>query len=139
MRKLLVVFKREYLERVRSRWFIVATLLGPVFLAAITILPTALAARTRTSSNLANVIVLDATGTDLGARVAKSLTATAPTSPPPRVETLTAEQLRPAEDSATLAVMHHGAQGYLVLDASTMAGTVVTNRSSMMRGLVSAT
>ncbi len=69
MGKVLVVFKREYLERVRSRWFIVATLLGPVFLAAITILPTVLAARTKTSSTLANVFVLDATGTDLGARV----------------------------------------------------------------------
>lgn len=123
MGKVLVVFKREYLERVRSRWFIVATLLGPVFLAAITILPAALAARTKTSATLANVIVLDATGTDLGARVAHSLGATAPTSPAPRVETLTAEQLPAAQDKATHAVMDHEAQGYLVLDASTIAGT----------------
>ena len=42
MGKILAVFKREYLERVRSKWFVVATLLGPVLLAAITVLPIAL-------------------------------------------------------------------------------------------------
>jgi ABC-2 type transport system permease protein len=123
MGKTFVVFKREYLERVRSRWFIVATVLGPVFFAVIAILPTVLAARTRASSTLANVIVLDATGTTLGQRVAHSLTLTAPDSPRPRVETLTAQQLTAARDSATTAVMHHEAQGYLVLDSSTIAGT----------------
>jgi ABC-2 type transport system permease protein len=126
MVKSLVVFKREYLERVRSKWFIVATVLGPVFLGAITILPTVMAVRTRSSPTLANVIVLDATGSGLGARVAKSLAATAPDATPPRVDTLTAEQLPAAEDRATQAVMHHQAQGYLVLDATTVAGTGAT-------------
>ena len=36
MRKLAVVFKREYLERIRSKWFLIGTLLGPVFFGAIT-------------------------------------------------------------------------------------------------------
>ena len=31
MGKLEVVFMREYLERVRSKWFLLGTLLGPVF------------------------------------------------------------------------------------------------------------
>ncbi|OYV67908.1 MAG: hypothetical protein B7Z72_09050, partial [Gemmatimonadetes bacterium 21-71-4] len=119
------MFKREYLERVRSKWFIVATVLGPVFMGVITVLPTVLAARTRSSPTLANVIVLDATGTDLGSRVARSLAETAPASPPPRVQAVTAEQLAAAEDSATQFVVHHQAQGYLVLDAKTLAGTQV--------------
>ncbi|MGH7669347.1 MAG: ABC transporter permease [Gemmatimonadaceae bacterium] len=122
MSKVLVVFKREYLERVRSKWFIVATVLGPVFMAAVIIVPGLLAARTKTSSTLANVVVLDATHTGLGARVAKSLIVLAPTSPPPRVEDIAPAQLGQAEDSATQLVMHHGAQGYLVLDTSTVAG-----------------
>ncbi|HVA58857.1 MAG: ABC transporter permease [Gemmatimonadaceae bacterium] len=126
MGKTLVVFKREYLERVRSKWFIVVTVLGPVFMGVITVLPAVLAARARSSPTLANVIVLDATSTDLGARVAKSLAATAPTSAAPRVETLTAEQLPAAVDSATQAVMRKDAQGYLVLDAGTIAGTSAT-------------
>lgn len=125
MRKVLVVFKREYLERVRSKWFLIVTFLGPVFMAAIIIVPGLLAARTKASSNLANVIVLDGTGTDLGARIAKALAAAAPTSPPPRVEHLAAAGLAAAEDSATTTVMHHGAQGYLVLDSATIAGTGV--------------
>ena len=31
MDKLFAVIRREYLERVRSRWFLIATLFGPVF------------------------------------------------------------------------------------------------------------
>jgi ABC-2 type transport system permease protein len=123
MGKVFVVFKREYLERVRSRWFIVATVLGPVFMAALIIVPGLLAARTKSSSNLANVIVIDATHTDLGARIAKSLAEAAPTSPPPQLEQVAADGLAAAVDSATHVVMHHGAQGYLVLDDSTLTGT----------------
>ena len=122
MGKVFVVFKREYLERVRSKWFIVATVLGPLFMAGIIIVPGLLAARTKSSSNLANVIVLDATHTDLGARIAKSLADAAPTSPPPRVENLDAGGLAAATDSAMHVVMQRGAQGYLVLDDSTLTG-----------------
>lgn len=42
------------------------------------------------------------------------------------METLTAEQLPAAVDSATQAVMRKDAQGYLVLDAGTIAGTSAT-------------
>jgi ABC-2 type transport system permease protein len=122
MGKVFVVFKREYLERVRSRWFIIGTVLGPLFMAALIVVPGLLAARTKSSSNLANVIVLDATQTDLGARIAKSLADAAPTSPPPQVRSVAPGQLAAATDSATHVVMAHGAQGYLVLDDSTLTG-----------------
>ena len=39
MRKFLAVIKREYLQRVRTKFFIVATVLGPVMLAMFTVLP----------------------------------------------------------------------------------------------------
>jgi ABC-2 type transport system permease protein len=39
MRKFLAVVKREYVQRVRSKFFIVATILGPVLMAAFTIVP----------------------------------------------------------------------------------------------------
>src|SRR5258706_7447509 len=39
MRKFLAVVKREYIQRVRTKFFIVATVLGPLFLAGFTILP----------------------------------------------------------------------------------------------------
>jgi ABC-type Na+ efflux pump permease subunit len=46
MRKVWVVFKREFLERVRSKWFIAATLLGPVFFGALPLAAIVLTART---------------------------------------------------------------------------------------------
>lgn len=39
MRKLLAVVKREYVQRVRTRFFVIATILGPVLMAAFTIVP----------------------------------------------------------------------------------------------------
>ncbi len=39
MAKFWAVFKREYLERVRTRWFIIATVLGPLLLGAIMVVP----------------------------------------------------------------------------------------------------
>ena len=54
MDKLLAVIKREFLERVRTRWFLVATLLGPGLFAVITLLPAWLAVSGRGSTTIAN-------------------------------------------------------------------------------------
>ena len=137
MAKLWTVFRREYFERVRSKWFIVATFLGPVFFAAITILPIVMAGKTKATGEVANVIVLDATGTDLGQRVARSLhasaTATLAAAPPkdgavrapvpmPIVRAVAPAGLAAAESAATGEVMRRERRGYLVLDAGTSAG-----------------
>ncbi|HVZ78740.1 MAG TPA: ABC transporter permease [Gemmatimonadaceae bacterium] len=126
MGKMLVVFKREYLERVRSKWFLVATFLGPVFMGLITVLPIVLAARTKSSSNLSNVVVLDATGTDLGQRVAHALQATTPGSPAPQVRVVMADKLSAEEDRATQQVVNREVQGFLVLNDSTLLGRSLT-------------
>jgi ABC-2 type transport system permease protein len=125
MGKAWVVFKREYLERVRSKWFIVATILGPVFLGIIMVLPIALAARTKSSERLSDVIIIDATGSDLGDRVAKSLSSTTPNATAPRLRPVTAERIAAEEERATREVMNKEALGYLVLDANTTAGKEV--------------
>jgi ABC-2 type transport system permease protein len=39
MRKFLAVVKREYVQRVRTKFFVIATILGPVMMAAFTIVP----------------------------------------------------------------------------------------------------
>src|SRR5260370_39522232 len=39
MRKFFAVVKREYIQRVRTKFFVVATILGPVMMAAFTIVP----------------------------------------------------------------------------------------------------
>lgn len=122
MGKVFVVFKREYLERVRSKWFLVATILGPIFMAVIIVLPAVLAVKTRTSARLADIIVIDATGTDLGTRVAQALQQSAPQSTAPRVRHVRAEQLPAEEARATKEVMAREAIGYMVLDVNTLAG-----------------
>ena len=43
MRKIWLIIKREYLVRVRKKSFIVMTILGPLLMAAVIILPTFLA------------------------------------------------------------------------------------------------
>ena len=45
MAKLWVVFRREYLERVRSKWFVLGTVLGPVFFLLVAGAPRLIGAR----------------------------------------------------------------------------------------------
>src|SRR5437868_9619648 len=105
MGKLGVVFQREYLERIRSKWFLIGTLLGPVFFGMITLLPIYLSVRQRPAEDLAHVIVLDATGTGLGARIANELKRSFPKSPQPMLKVVAPERLIIAEDSAVRSVM----------------------------------
>ncbi|HEU4629339.1 MAG TPA: ABC transporter permease [Gemmatimonadaceae bacterium] len=123
MGKTWTVFVREYVERVRSKWFIIGTIFGPLLFGAIMILPAVLGARTKASRDVSNVVVLDATGTDLGRRVADRLsgglqgdTALA------RVVPVAPPALAEAESTATRQVMAKEIQGYFVLDSATLAG-----------------
>jgi ABC-2 type transport system permease protein len=125
MRKLGVVFRREYFERVRSKWFLIGTLLGPIFFAAITIFPAYLSMRQRPATDLANVIILDATGTGLGTRVGAALRKDFPKSPPPQVKQVDAPRLGVAEDSAVNAVVRKDVYGFIVLDSNTTANRSV--------------
>jgi ABC-2 type transport system permease protein len=69
--KLRAVIKREYLERVRTKGFVIATVLGPVLMAALMVVPMLVA---RSGSKALQVAVLDETGT-LRARVEAALVA----------------------------------------------------------------
>jgi ABC-2 type transport system permease protein len=122
MGKLLVVFRREYLERVRSKWFLVGTLLGPVFFALITVVPMLISMKTKSSTDIANVIVIDATGSGMGKRVAEGLRARFPDSPLPDVRSVDPASVPREEDRATIEVQHKERRGYLVLDSATVAG-----------------
>jgi ABC-2 type transport system permease protein len=73
MDKVFAVLKREYMERVRLKSFFIATIFGPILMAGLLILPAWLATRTRVSTDVSNVVVIDASGTDLGQRVARQL------------------------------------------------------------------
>lgn len=71
MRKTWVVIRREFLERVRTKWFIIGTVLGPVFMGLVIVLPILMAER---GGGERTVIVVDATSEGFGARLADALT-----------------------------------------------------------------
>jgi ABC-2 type transport system permease protein len=126
MGKLFAIIKREYLERVRSKWFIFSTALGPIFFGVIVIVPMVISSRTRPSPDLSHIVILDVTGTQLGLRVASELAGGISANEPSRavVRTVTPSGLAEAESTATHEVMRqqNPMMGYLVLDSATLAG-----------------
>ncbi|HET9709569.1 MAG TPA: hypothetical protein VFP39_14825, partial [Gemmatimonadales bacterium] len=70
MRKILAVIRREFVERVRQKWFWVIVLLGPLFFAGIFILPTLLAS----GGGVKHIVIVDGTTLKLGPRLAEQLT-----------------------------------------------------------------
>jgi ABC-2 type transport system permease protein len=124
MAKLWAVIKREFMERVRTKWFLIGTVLGPLFLAGITILPAWAALREKGSSSVANVVVIDATGTALGERVVAamrdSLGATGETAP--ALVSVAPSGVAEAERTATASVVSKARRGYVVLDSATLDG-----------------
>jgi ABC-2 type transport system permease protein len=119
MDKVFAVIKREYVERVRSKWFVVATVFGPLMMAVLAVLPAYLASKSTASADVADVIVLDASASDLGQRVARSLGAFGKA---PAVQVVTPATLAAAESTVTRQVMAKEVQGYLVVDQLTASG-----------------
>jgi hypothetical protein len=123
MKKLLVVLEREYMERVRTRWFLVATVFGPVFFGLLMFLPAWISTRTNASADVARIRVLDATDANLGHLVAVELgggvfgdtTLT-------QVQLVRQEAIAEAESTATRDIRRKAIKGYLVLDAGTLDG-----------------
>jgi len=123
MGKLWAVAKREYLERVRSKWFAIATLLGPFLMAALIVVPAWLAMRSMQSSKLSDIVILDATETELGNTVARSLAGGVQgDSSFARVQSVAPAQLAQAESTVMRDVIAKRVEGYLVLDSSSARG-----------------
>ena len=135
MGKLMAVIKREYVERVRTKWFIITTLFGPIFFLGISVVPGLLTVRSMRDAQVTDFRILDATGTGLGARMARTLKDRELNNPlrkviggaspvsvvEPKILTLAQAQVAEAETTATRAVMNGETRGYLVLDSATVA------------------
>lgn len=121
MGKLIAIIKREYLERVRTKWFVIATLLGPLLFLATAVLPVLFVSRTKASVESTNITIIDATGAGLGARVSALLSDTSAAKPTVTIA-LPAETAA-AESLASRAVIDKTREGYLVLDSLTMRGS----------------
>ena len=59
MREALVIAKREFLERVRTKWFVAMTILGPILMIAMIVVPVLLASR---GTSGAKIEIADETG-----------------------------------------------------------------------------
>ncbi len=70
MRKTWVVVRREFLERVRTKWFLVSTVLGPVLMALLIFLPAVMVSRSGAERAIA---VMDVTTSEFGQRVTDAL------------------------------------------------------------------
>ncbi|MEZ4379363.1 MAG: ABC transporter permease [Gemmatimonadales bacterium] len=70
MNKVLSVIRRELMERVRTRAFILSTFLMPIFLIAVLVLPAVMMSGGERSSRIA---LVDGTGTSLGAAIDEGL------------------------------------------------------------------
>ena len=123
MKKLLVVLEREYMERVRTRWFLVATVFGPVFFGILMFLPAWMSTRTEASSDVARIRILDATDANLGHLIAVELSGgVAGDTSLTQVQLVRQEGLAEAESTATRDVRRKAIKGYLVLDEGTLDG-----------------
>lgn len=129
-KKIFVVAKREYLERVRSRWFVVITLLVPALMAVAVMFPLYMASRGGASNELRHITIIDVTGAGLGDRVSTALMSdknlaagTGPDTVAVRVVNAAPAELADKEKAATAEVKQRGhIAGYLVLSDSTLAG-----------------
>lgn len=124
MGKLMAVIRREYLERVRSRWFLIATIFGPVLIGLLMFLPALLAERGRGSADASNIVIIDATGAGLGERVSTRLAGgiSGGGGTTPRVVAVAPSGIAQAESLATADVMAEKVKGYLILDSTSLAG-----------------
>jgi ABC-2 type transport system permease protein len=135
MAKLWAIIKREYVERVRSKWFLIGTFLGPVFFGAIIIVPTYIAAKSKAGTEIYNTVIIDVTGSGFGQRLADVIAGgpsgpAAPDAPvtggpKPVVRAISPSALVSAESTATHEVMAKEHSGYLVIDDRTLAGEAV--------------
>jgi ABC-2 type transport system permease protein len=121
MDKLLAVIGREFSERVRSRWFVLTTLFGPLLIAALLIGPPWLAMRARAEVDVAKVLILDATETGLGAAIAGDLAGGVQgTATPPRVANVDAATLAVTTDSLRRRLLAQQLPGLCILSAATI-------------------
>ncbi len=119
MDKIFAVFKREYMERVRLKSFFIATIFGPILMAVLLILPAWLATKTRVSTDVANIVLIDASGTDLGERIARQLSRNGGN---PAVRPVAPGAVSEAESLATREVVSKQREGYLVIGQETASG-----------------
>lgn len=125
MRKLWAVLKREYLERVRSGWFLAATVFGPLLMAGLLFLPSWFSrGKSAQSAEVERVLVMDATGLGIGKAIVDDLVGGISGNPDRgTLLEISPDSLASAEKRATEAVVARQYIGYLVVIPPTKGRT----------------
>jgi ABC-2 type transport system permease protein len=120
MRKIWVVVRREFVEKVRNKWFIISTVLGPLLMASFVVLPILLAEKGASERRIA---VLDVGTDDFAGRLVGVLNGPVPVDATlMQVDLVDLEQVA---DSLTVAVGTKALDGYLIVsDAAINDGEV---------------
>ncbi|MES2523759.1 MAG: ABC transporter permease [Gemmatimonadota bacterium] len=122
MGKLSAVIGREFGERVRSRWFLLTTLFGPILFAALLIIPPWIASRTEATIDPTRLLFIDATGGRLGDAVAGDFAGGIQSSAtPPAVSQTTPDSLDAATSRARARLLDGAISGFVVLDPATLS------------------
>jgi ABC-2 type transport system permease protein len=120
VRKIWVVIRREFVEKVRNKWFVISTILGPVLMAAFIVVPIVMASQGATERR---VRVVDVSTIGFGQRVVDLLSGPVPV----RASLLNVQvgELDAVTDSLTVLVGQKALDGYLIVtDATVDDGTV---------------
>ncbi len=115
MRKVWAVIRREFVERVRSKWFLVSTILGPLFMIGVTVLPGLLMTR---AGGVNDIALVDQGSGPFAARLQSQLEGSGRF----RVTVIPAStgRLAALKDSLTRAVRLETLDGFLTISAATV-------------------
>ena len=116
MLKTWVVIRREFVTRVRTKWFVVATVVGPLLMAMFILLPMLMAT---SGGGQRSITVIDATGTGFGEHVTQVLNEPAIPVNATRVEVAVAD-LEVVAESLARVVGATELDGLLILTAETI-------------------
>jgi len=115
MRKIWAVIRREFIERVRSKWFVISTVLGPVFLILMAVLPSLLLTK---GGALRSIVLLDEGAGALVERVEAQLERSNRFDV--RVLPADAERHEGTVDSLTREVRERIIDGFLIVTGATL-------------------
>ena len=122
MHKVFAVIRREFVERVRTKWFWIGTFLGPVFFGGMIFFQVLLASQ---RGGARRVVVEDGTTNGAGARLVAGLSTVIP-----RFQFTRIPDRPGVSDSLTQVVMAKGLDGFLVVSDSTLEAGKAEYRGS---------
>jgi ABC-2 type transport system permease protein len=126
MRNVLIIIRREFLERVRTKSFVLGTVLFPVFMLALVILPAVI----RTGGGERTLVLVDGSPAGIGEQVASSLAAPREGKDVIRYTVeRTTEPLEVRRDELNVRVERGEIDGYVVIGADVLTSNRISYRA----------